>query len=208
MTKIVRRIDCKKPLQLGADEPEIGFLPTSVVMISCLSKEGRPNIIPILAWSFACRWPPKITIGICEHDLTPSYYVRASYQMILDTKEFVINFPDCSMRDLITQTGKLTANDPSVDKFEATGLTPGRSLVIKAPTIEECPISLECVVTEHLSLGSHHLFVGEIVAYHQYGEIVLGENAEEVDTITYRPAGGGPTKRLEWCSLIKFEDVE
>ena len=208
MAKVAKLVDSKVPKELGKDEAAFGFLPMSAVMISCISKEGRPNIIPIIAWSFACRWPPKITIGICEGHYTPSYYVRASYQMILDTGEFVINFPDASMRDEITKTGELTANDPTVDKFKAAGLTPGKSLVVKAPTVEECPISVECVVTEHLSLGSHHLFVGEVVAYHQYGEIVESLNEEERDYITYLPAGGGAEKRLMWCSLYQMEDAE
>ena len=201
-------VDSRAPREKGVDEPGIGFMPTSVVMISCRSREGRANIIPILAWSFACRWPPKITIGICEGDYTPSYYRRASCHMIKDTGEFVINFPDTSMRDKITLTGELTANDPSVDKFKAAGLTPGRSLVVKAPTIEECPISIECVVTEDLSLGSHHLFVGEIVAYHQLGDIVRHENREEVDEFLYEAAADRPRTLMSWCSLVQLRKAD
>ena len=208
MAKVARLVQSREPVQLGKDEPGIGFMPMSAVMISCVSREGRPNIIPIISWSFACRWPPKITIGICEGDYTPSYYVRASYQMILDTGEFVINFPDASMRDQVTKTGELTANDPTVDKFKAAGLTPGKSLVVKAPTVEECPISVECVVTEHLSLGSHHLFVGEVVAYHEYGELVNHENIEDLDYLTYQPTDCRPKKRLSWCSLYRMDEAE
>jgi len=208
MARIAKRVDAKAPKQMGVDEELFGFVPTIPVMVSCLSKAGRANIIPLIAWSFANRWPPKITIGICQVDVTPSYFVRASYRMILDTGEFVVNFPDASLWDAVMQTGSLTANDPTVDKFAAAGLTRGRSLVVKAPTIEECPISVECVVTEHFPLGSHHLFVGEVVAYHQYGEIVHQEKAGPVDVITYQPADGGPMKRLTWCSLPRLEDVE
>jgi len=208
MAKVAKLVDSKAPKQMGVNEDIFGFIPMTAVMISCVSKEGRPNIIPIIAWSFTNRWPAKVSIGICEGEYTPNYYVRASYQMILDTGEFVINFPDTSMRDQVTKTGDLTANDPKVDKFKQAGLTPGKSLVVKAPTIEECPISIECVVTEHLSMGSHHLFLGEVVAYHEYGEIVHRENIEELDYITYQPADGRPKKRLGWCSLPILEDVE
>jgi flavin reductase (DIM6/NTAB) family NADH-FMN oxidoreductase RutF len=202
--KTGRLVGSRMPSTMGVDDPPIGFMPVSAVMISCISRDGRPNIIPIIAWSFGCRYPPKITIGICERDYTPSYYVRASYTMIHDTGEFVLNIPDTSMRDQITLTGKLTGNDPAVDKFKAAGLTPGRSLVVKAPTIEECPISIECVVTEDLSLGSHHLFVGEVVAYHELGRIVRHENQEELDSILYQPEGGGPRMLLTWCSLPRL----
>lgn len=208
MTKVATRVNAKAPKQTGVDEALFGFLPTTTVMVSCVSKEGRANIIPVGAWSFACRWPPKLTIGICEVDVTPSYFVRASYQMILDTGEFVINFPDASMRDPMLLTGRLSANDPTVDKFAAAGLTPGQSLVVQAPTIEECPFSVECVVTEHLSLGSHHLFIGEVVAYHQPGEVVATENVEGVRYITYQPPGGGSRKQLAWRSLFEMENVE
>jgi flavin reductase (DIM6/NTAB) family NADH-FMN oxidoreductase RutF len=203
--KAGKLVDAKAPQQMGVDEPLFGFMPMSAVMISCISAEGRPNIIPIVSWSFACRWPPKITIGICEGNYTPRYFVRASYRMILDTGEFVINYPDASLRDQIARTGSLTANDPTVYKFAAAGLTPGRSLVVKAPTIEECPISVECVVTEHLSLGSHHLFVGEVVAYHQYGDIVERTQVQGREYVTYRPKDGGPEKRLSWFGLMETE---
>jgi len=96
MPKIARLVDSKVPAQAGVDEPLFGFMPMPIVMVSCISPEGRPNIIPIIAWSFACRWPPKVTIGLCEGDYTPGYFVRASYRMIRDTGEFVINFPEAS----------------------------------------------------------------------------------------------------------------
>ncbi len=128
--------------------------------------------------------------------------------MIKDTGEFVINFPDTSMRDKITLTGELTANDPSVDKFKAAGLTPGRSLVVKAPTIEECPISIECVVTEDLSLGSHHLFVGEIVAYHAAGGHRASREPGGMDEFLYEAAADRPRTLMSWCSLVQLRKAD
>jgi len=206
MSKVSKLVDMKLPKEMGKDEQWLGFMPLSAVMISCISKEGRANIIPIISWQFACRWPPKVAIGICRVDYTPSYYVRASYKMIMDTGEFVINFPDVSMRDQITKTGELTANDPEVDKFVQAGLTPGKSLVVKAPIIEECPINVECVVTEHLSLGSHEMFIGEVVAHHQDGDLVKHENLEEVDTLEYA-LSDGTRKKLHWRSLMRMEKL-
>ena len=201
------RVSSKAPKQMGVDEELFGFVPSVPVMVSCLSAEGRRNIIPLISWSFVNRWPPKITIGICEGEYTPSYYVRASHRMILATGEFVVNFPDASLWDQVLLTGELTANDPSVDKFGAAGLTAGDSLVVKAPTIEECPINIECVVREHLTLGSHHLFAGEVVAYHQYGEVARQESMDDLTLIDYEPADGRPGKRLVWRSLPRLEDI-
>jgi flavin reductase (DIM6/NTAB) family NADH-FMN oxidoreductase RutF len=207
MSKIAIRVDSQSPHQMGVDEALFGFVPTVPVMVSCASETGRPNIIPLISWSFANRWPPKVTIGICEVDYTPSYFVRASYRMILRSGEFVVNFPDISLWDQVIQTGSMTSNDPAVDKFETAGLTPGKSLVVRAPLIEQCPISIECIVTEHLSLGSHHLFVGQVVAYHQYGEVISQKQTGGVHTILYRPADGGSEKQLVWPSLPRLEDA-
>jgi flavin reductase (DIM6/NTAB) family NADH-FMN oxidoreductase RutF len=207
MPKVSRPVDMKMPKQLGKEEEWFGqrhFLPLSPVMVSCASKQGRHNIIPIISWQFACRWPPVIGIGICRVNYTPSYFVRASHKMILETGEFVINFPDVSMRDKIARTGELTANDPKVDKFAQAGLTPGKSLVVKAPIIEECPINLECVLTQHLPLGSHELFLGEVVAYHQDGELVSHQNLEGVDVLECE-LPDGTRKTLHWCGLMRYE---
>ena len=207
MSKIAKRVAAKAPARMGVDEELFGYMPMVPVMVSCISKDGRPNIIPLISWSFVNRWPPKVTIGICEVSYTPSYFVRASYQMILDTGEFVLNFPHAALYPQVMQTGAVTANDPAVDKFAISGLTPGQPLVVKVPTIEECPINVECVVCEHLSLGSHHLFAGEVVAYHQYGEVVRRETAEARQIVEYRADDGGGCKRLVWESLPRFEDV-
>ena len=208
MAKAAFRVDAKAPREIGVDESLFGFVPMVPVMVSCASAQGRPNIIPLISWSFVNRWPPKITIGICEVAWTPSYFVRASHRMILETGEFVVNFLDASLWDQMMVTGQLSANDPSVDKFAAAGLTRGKSLIVKAPTIEECPISIECVVTEHISLGSHHLYAGEVVAYHQYGEVVSQESVGDETVVEYAPTDGRSAKRLVWRSLPRMEPMD
>ncbi len=208
MAKVAKRVDSERPRQMGSDEDWFGFLPFSAVMVTCQSVDGRANIIPLIAWSFICRWPPLVTIGICEVDYTPRYFQRASYRMILETGEFALNIPDESLRDAMMTAGSLSANDPDLDKFAASGLTPSAGLVIDAPLIAECPINVECVVREHTSLGSHHLFIGEIVAYHQCGDIVEHRVADGAETIVYQPLDGGCTRRLVWRNLIRMEETE
>ena len=207
MAKIAMRIDSKGPRVPGVDEDLFGFVPTVPVMVSCADANGRPNIIPLISWSFVNRWPPKLTIGICEGEYTPSYFVRASHRMILETGEFVVNFLDASLWDAMIVCGELSANNPQVDKFAAAGLTPGKSLAVKAPTIGECFVSIECIVTEHLSLGSHHLYAGEVVAYHQCSEVVCQKSVGDVTVVEYATAAGRPGKRLVWPSLPRFEDA-
>ena len=78
--------------------------------------------------------------------------------------EFVVNI---TTEKLIKETdycGVVSGKD--VNKFEKTGLTPIKGTKIAAPLIKECPINLECILRQTIPLGSHDLFIGEIVATH------------------------------------------
>jgi flavin reductase (DIM6/NTAB) family NADH-FMN oxidoreductase RutF len=137
-------------------EPKTMLIPMPVVMVSCQKEDERPNIITI-AWSgIACSEPPMITLAIRKG--------RFSHGIISESKEFVVNI---ITENLLSQTDYCgTKSGRSVDKFEETKLTPIKGKKVNAPLIKECPINLECVVKNTLSLGSHDLFIGEIVATH------------------------------------------
>ena len=137
-------------------EPETMLIPMPVVMVSCQKKDEKPNIITI-AWSgIACSEPPMITIAIRKG--------RFSHGIISESKEFVVNV---ITENLLSQTDYCgTKSGKSVDKFKEAKLTPIKGKKVNAPLIKECPINLECVVKNTLSLGSHDLFIGEIVATH------------------------------------------
>ena len=84
--------------------------------------------------------------------------------MIRETKEFVINLTTKELAYATDYCGVTSGRD--VDKFTKLGLTRGKSEKVHAPYIEESPVCLECKVTEVKELGSHHMFLADVLAVH------------------------------------------
>jgi flavin reductase (DIM6/NTAB) family NADH-FMN oxidoreductase RutF len=143
-------------------EPQTILFPLPAVMVSCQRKDEKPNIIT-LAWvGVVCSEPPMVGISIRKN--------RFSYGIIKESKEFVINVPTQKLLKATDFCG--TKSGKNVDKFSETKLTPIKAEKVKAPLIKECPVNLECVVRQILELGSHDLFLGEIVATHVDSEFL------------------------------------
>ena len=134
-------------------KPSTSLYPQPAVMVSCGDFDGRKNIIT-LAWvGVACSEPPMVSIGVRPQ--------RYSYELIKANGEFVVNL---SGPGLIRETDFCgNTSGRTVDKFKTLGLTPLRGAVVKAPVIAECLVNLECRVRQVVQLGSHDLFVGEVV---------------------------------------------
>ncbi len=148
-------------------EPQTMLFPLPAVMVSCQKKGERPNIIT-LAWvGVVCSEPPMVGIAVRKN--------RFSFDIIKESKEFVVNVPRGGLLKATDFCG--THSGKNVDKFADCGLTPVKSSKVNAPLIEECPVNLECMVRNILDLGSHNLFIGEIVATHIDSEY-LNENGE------------------------------
>jgi flavin reductase (DIM6/NTAB) family NADH-FMN oxidoreductase RutF len=81
--------------------------------------------------------------------------------MIKETGEFVVNIPNRKLAFATDFCG--VKSGKNIDKFEQLKLTPGKSNLVAAPYIEECPISLECKVKDIVKLGSHDMFIAEIM---------------------------------------------
>ncbi len=143
-------------------EPQTILFPLPAVMVSCQRKDEKPNIIT-LAWvGVVCSEPPMVGISIRKN--------RFSYGIIKESKEFVINVPTRKLLKATDFCG--TKSGKNVDKFSETNLTPIKAEKVKVPLIKECPVNLECVVRQILELGSHDLFLGEIVATHVDSEFL------------------------------------
>lgn len=132
------------------------LFPLPVVLVTCVDKTGRPNIIT-LAWAgMVCSEPPMLSISI-----RPGRY---SYALIKENREFVVNIPTS---DIMRQTDICgTVSGKNTDKFTLTKLTPEKGKIVKPPLIKECPVSLECKVKDSILLGTHEVFIGEILAVH------------------------------------------
>lgn len=128
--------------------------PLPVVMVSVADKQGNSNIITVAWAGTICTNPPMVSISVRPE--------RHSYHMIEETGEFVINL---TTKDLVYATdycGVKSGRD--VNKWEVLGLTPIDGQVVKAPLIAESPVNIECRVTQVEKLGSHHMFMAEVVA--------------------------------------------
>jgi flavin reductase (DIM6/NTAB) family NADH-FMN oxidoreductase RutF len=130
--------------------------PTPVVMVSCGSTLDEYNIITIAWTGTVCSDPPMCSISIRPE--------RHSYGIIKQSGEFVINLVDKKLTPYADWCG--VRSGKKYNKFVETGLTPVKASKVNAPMIEEAPVNLECKVTQIIPLGSHDMFLAEVVAVH------------------------------------------
>ena len=148
-------------------KPWAALFPCPVVLVTCVDSSGKPNIIT-LAWAgTVCSDPPTLGLGIRPH--------RYSYKLIEDSREFVVNIPNKDLLEKVDFCGMVSGKD--VDKFSETGLTGVPAEKVKQPLIRECPANMECVSGKKIPLGTHHLFLGEIVSVH-LDEDILDDKGE------------------------------
>ncbi|MBR2387351.1 MAG: flavin reductase family protein [Clostridia bacterium] len=127
--------------------------PVPPVMVSCGS-DDKTNIITIAWTGIINTIPPKTYISVRPK--------RHSYNIIKESGEFVINLTPASLVRTADFCGIYTG--AKVDKFKKCGLTPAPSAAVSCVSIAECPMSLECRVTDIIPLGSHDMFLADIVS--------------------------------------------
>ena len=127
--------------------------PVPPVMVSCGTMENS-NIITVAWCGITNTQPPKTYVSI-----RPSRY---SYEILKEKGEFVINLVNATLAKKADYCGIYTGK--KVDKFAKCSLTKEKATKIDAPMIAECPISIECKVTDIIPLGSHDMFLADIVA--------------------------------------------
>ena len=130
--------------------------PLPAVMVSCGREGERPNIITVAWTGTICTNPPMLYISVRPQ--------RYSYDILCETGEFVLNLTTKKLAKATDYCGVRSGRD--VDKFKETGLTAVPALHVKAPMIAESPVNIECRVTEKKELGSHHMFLAEVLAVH------------------------------------------
>ena len=140
--------------------------PVPPVMVSCGDMDNS-NIITIAWTGILNSNPPKTYISVRPQ--------RHSFEMIKSTKEFVINLTPSSFVKEADYCGIYTG--AKVDKFEKCKLTKAKAETVECPLIEECPMNLECKVTDIVELGSHHMFIADITAIN-VDESLLGEDGK------------------------------
>jgi flavin reductase (DIM6/NTAB) family NADH-FMN oxidoreductase RutF len=151
----------EKRMERKSLPPTPMLFPTPVVLVTCVDEAGKPNIIT-LAWvGVVNSEPPMIGISI-----RPGRY---SHACVKRTKEFVVNLPSAEMVRKVDACGMLSGK--KTNKFASMGWKPRPGQKVKPPLIEACSVQMECEVKEVMSLGSHDLFLGQIVALHVKEEV-------------------------------------
>lgn len=128
--------------------------PAPAVMVSTADREGRDDIVT-LAWAGTVNSdPPMLSVSVRKE--------RFSHHMLTETGEFAVNLVTEELTRAMDYCGVRSGRE--VDKFAKTGLTRGKASKIQVPLIQESPVNLECRVRQVIPLGSHDLFLADILA--------------------------------------------
>lgn len=127
--------------------------PLPAVLVSCQGNDGIPNLITIGWVGTICSDPAMVSISVRPE--------RYSYHMLKETGEFVINLTTEELLEATDYCGVASGRD--VNKWEKMNLTPIPSEKVSVPAVAESPINIECKVTEVKELGTHHMFIAEVV---------------------------------------------
>lgn len=135
-------------------KPGTLLYPVPAVMVSCGTMD-KPNIITIAWCGTLCTSPAMTYISVRPE--------RFSYEIIKKSGEFVINLTTEQLAYATDYCGVRSGKD--VDKFKETGLTAAKSLKVSAPSIDESPVNIECIVKEVINTGgTHDIFIAEVVS--------------------------------------------
>ncbi|MCM1499365.1 MAG: flavin reductase family protein [Clostridium sp.] len=127
--------------------------PVPAVLVSCRDKEGNDNVLTVAWTGTVCSDPVMLSVSVRKE--------RHSYPMMKESGEFVVNLTTEKLAWATDYCGVRSGQDE--DKFKTAGLTKGEAEKVNAPIIMESPVNIECRVQQVLELGSHDLFLAEVV---------------------------------------------
>lgn len=137
--------------------PSVALYPLPVVLVSCLDKARKKTNIITIAWcGVVCSSPPQISVSV-----QPSRY---SHALIKETGDFSVNIPTRSLARHVDLCGLRSGRDS--DKLKLCSFTELPPSKISSPIIKECPVNIECRLKDIIKLGSHDMFIGQVVAMH------------------------------------------
>lgn len=128
--------------------------PVPAVLITSKNKAGKVNVFTVGWIGTACTKPPMITVAIRPE--------RLSYDYIKETEEFVVNLPPSSIVKKVDYCGVVSGK--KIDKIEEMGFKLENSQKVEVPSLAECPVNIECKLRSITPLGTHDLFLAEVVS--------------------------------------------
>jgi flavin reductase (DIM6/NTAB) family NADH-FMN oxidoreductase RutF len=134
-------------------KPGTMIYPLPALLVSCGSGQDEYNLITVSWTGTVCSDPPMCYISVRKN--------RHSYEILKKNMEFVLNLTTKELAYATDWCG--VRSGEKFNKFEEMHLTPGKARLVAAPLVEESPVNIECRVKEILSLGSHDMFLAEVV---------------------------------------------
>lgn len=159
--------------------PYTALFPIPAVLVTASSGDGKDNIVT-LAWVGTVNSePPMLSISVRKS--------RHTHRLLEETGEFVVNLPGADIVKEVDMCGMVSGKDE--DKFALCGFSRQPASRVKAPLIDRCPVNIECAVRNRLSLGSHDLYIGEIMAVHVDEAILEGGRIDlnKMKPLAYAP---------------------
>lgn len=152
--------------------------PVPVVLVTSRNKENKDNVFTVAWTGTVCTRPPMLSIAIRPE--------RLSYEYIKETMEFTINLPTRRLTRETDFCGVRSGRD--IDKIKDMNFTLKDGKEVSSPYIEECPVNIECKVKSIIPLGTHDLFLAEVMCSH-IDQKLIDEN-EKI--------------HFEWANLITY----
>jgi flavin reductase (DIM6/NTAB) family NADH-FMN oxidoreductase RutF len=149
------------------------LLPSPVLIIGTYGADGRPNIMNAAWGGIAASNPPCITVSLREATL--------SYHNIKQTEAFTVNIP--SEKYLRESDFAGLVSGRKCDKFKKARLTPEKSELVNAPIVREFPYALECKLVRQVELGTHTMFIGEIVGIVADREVLNPNQLPDIEKV-------------------------
>jgi len=164
-------------------KPQCMLIPLPAVLVSCAAEGFDPNIITISWIGIVNSEPPMLSISV-----NPK---RHSHKILKKAGEFVVNLTSEDNLKEVDFCGNRSGRD--YDKFKEMNLTPLPGRIVTIPLIKECPINLECRVRQTLRLGSHEMFIAEIVMVHADENLLDDKFRPDIDLL----------KPLTYCTVAR-----
>ena len=152
--------------------PSTALTPVPAVLVTAGTMES--SNVTTLAWvGTICSDPPMMSISVRPE--------RWLHHFIVEGGAFVVNVADSAHARELDLCGMVSGRD--TDKWKLSALSREQGTATVVPLVAECPINIECVVRQTLHLGSHDMFIGEVVAVHMDEHVQKGGHA--LDPVCY-----------------------
>lgn len=165
------------------------LIPSPVLIVGTYGSDGKPNMMNAAWGGIVSSKPPCISVSIREATL--------SYHNIRQVRAFTINIPSEKYLKEADFVGIVSGKE--CDKFKTTRLTPERSKQVDAPIVTEFPYTLECKLIREIDLGSHTMFIGEIVGIVADNEVLNQKQFPDIEKV--RPILWGSFGSMAYYSI-------